>query len=428
MFGGENLTYPCVDYKGLRYFQKKLYTQTQKELSLKADESRVENLYNTLSDAIETLDEETMKTGLMISSIDELIELTVVTDKPYFITMTAELTSLLLDNDTNTDISQGFVVRYDEEEDGQRFDGFIILGAGSGTGDWSNKGTIFGFRYYVDGSESNKVERFINETEFDKMSDTVNQLDNSSEQINESLAYISELIMANNAATHNSIYRGKYLGTTVTDEQWAAIKAGTFDDLYIGDYWTINGVNWRIAAFDYYLNTGSTVCTDHHVVIIPDTVLYNAQMNTSNTTSGGYVGSAMYTSNLAQAKTDINNAFGSSHILSHEMHFTSDVTNGYPSAGSNYTSTVDLMSEPSVYGSMIFTPTSTGTTTPHNYINDNSQYPLFAYRHDLIGIQESWWFRDVANATAFCNVATNGLSNTSPATSSHGVRPAFLIY
>ena len=26
------------------------------------------------------------------------------------------------------------------------------------------------------------------------------------------------------------------------------------DDLFIGDYWTISGVNYRIAAFDYWLH------------------------------------------------------------------------------------------------------------------------------------------------------------------------------
>lgn len=50
-------------------------------------------------------------------------------------------------------------------------------------------------------------------------------------------------LLFNNAGAHNAIYRGKSLGSTVTTAQYAAIKAGTFDDLYIGDYWTIGGVN-----------------------------------------------------------------------------------------------------------------------------------------------------------------------------------------
>ena len=42
-------------------------------------------------------------------------------------------------------------------------------------------------------------------------------------------------LLFNNAGAHNAIYRGKSLGSTVTTAQYAAIKAGTFDDLYMSD-------------------------------------------------------------------------------------------------------------------------------------------------------------------------------------------------
>ena len=185
-------------------------------------------------------------------------------------------------------------------------------------------------------------------------------------------------LLFNNAGAHNAIYRGKYLGNTVTTAQYAAIKAGTFDDLYIGDYWTIGGVNYRIAAFDYYLNSGDTNCTTHHVVIVPDTCLYNAQMhNTSsggwesgaaNTTAGGYVGSDMYKSNLEQAKTTIKSAF-SGHVLKHRIYLTNAVANGRASGGAWCDSEVDLMCEQMVYGSGIFSPVSDGSNVPANYLS-----------------------------------------------------------
>src|SRR5699024_9521029 len=83
----------------------------------------------------------------------------------------------------------------------------------------------------------------------------------------ENAAERAEALVYSGAGAHNSVYRGKNLGASVTAEQYAAIAAGTFDDLYIGDYWTIGGVTYRIAAFDYYLHTGDTPCTDHHAVI-----------------------------------------------------------------------------------------------------------------------------------------------------------------
>lgn len=55
----------------------------------------------------------------------------------------------------------------------------------------------------------------------------------------------------NNAQTHNQIFRGKSLGTSVTKAQALSIKKGTFDDLYIGDYWTTpDGDKLVIAGFD----------------------------------------------------------------------------------------------------------------------------------------------------------------------------------
>ena len=243
-------------------------------------------------------------------------------------------------------------------------------------------------------------------------------------------------LLFNNAGAHNAIYRGKSLGSTVTTAQYAAIKAGTFDDLYIGDYWTIGGVNYRIAAFDYYLNSGDTNCTTHHVVIVPDTCLYNAQMhNTSsggyeggaaNTTAGGYVGSDMYKSNLEQAKTTIKSAF-SGHVLKHRIYLTNAVANGRASGGAWCDSEVDLMCEQMVYGSGIFSPVSDGSNVPTNYRVEKSQLPLFQHEPSRICNRNNWWLRDVITASYFANVYYSGFANYNDASRSNGVRPAFCI-
>lgn len=243
-------------------------------------------------------------------------------------------------------------------------------------------------------------------------------------------------LLFNNAGAHNAIYRGKSLGSTVTTAQYAAIKAGTFDDLYIGDYWTIGGVNYRIAAFDYYLNSGDTNCTTHHVVIVPDTCLYNAQMhNTSsggwesgaaNTTAGGYVGSDMYKSNLEQAKTTIKSAF-SGHVLKHRIYLTNAVANGRASGGAWCDSEVDLMCEQMVYGSGIFSPVSDGSNVPTNYRVEKSQLPLFQHEPSRIGNRNDWWLRDVITASLFAGVNDSGDADCVDASASRGVRPAFCI-
>lgn len=230
-----------------------------------------------------------------------------------------------------------------------------------------------------------------------------------------------------NAGAHNSIYRGKNLGTTVTEEQWEAISSGTFTDLYIGDYWVIGGVNWRIAAFDYYLNCGDTSFTKHHAVIVPDTCLYNAQMNTTNVTTGAYKGSAMYTANLTQAKSTINSAFGSSHVLSHRIYLSNATSNGRASAGEWTDSTVDLMCEHMVYGSGIFSPVSDGSNVPNNYRVEKGQLPLFALEPSRICNRATWWLRDVITAARFADVLDRGVADSGSASASYGVRPAFCI-
>ena len=233
----------------------------------------------------------------------------------------------------------------------------------------------------------------------------------------------------NNAAAHNAIYRGKYLGASVTTAQWAAIKAGTFDDLYIGDYWTIGGVNYVIAAFDYYLNTGdSPAVTAHHVTIVPRKNLYNHVMNDTNVATGAYVGSKMYASGLNTAKTNIAKAFGSAHILTIRQYFQNSTSKPYETGGAWYDDSVYLMNEINVYGGYVFKSVLNGENNPNIYSIDNSQYPVFAFDKTMIHTQQDYWLRDVAGSTSFTFVHTSGNCNRNVASGALGVRPAFNIY
>lgn len=231
-----------------------------------------------------------------------------------------------------------------------------------------------------------------------------------------------------NAAAHNAIFRGKYLGNHVTDEQWAAIKAGTFDDLYIGDYWTIGGVDYVIAAFNYYLNCGDTACTANHVTIVPRKNLYNHVMNDTNVVTGAYVGSKMYASGLNSAKTTIANAFGSAHILTIRQLFQNSVTGDYENRHDWYDASVFLMNEINVYGGYVFKSFLHGTGWAYMYSIDNSQYPVFAFDKKMIHTRPDYWLRDVADSRNFCLVDHDGYCTFYGASHSLGVRPAFNIY
>lgn len=223
-----------------------------------------------------------------------------------------------------------------------------------------------------------------------------------------------------------NIFRGKNLGTAFTAAQKAEIKAGTFKGFFIGDYWSIGDRIWRIVDINYWLNSGDASCTTPHLVIMPDQSLYSAKMNETNITTGGYVGSQMYTANLANAKTLVNSAFGSANILNHREYLTNAVTNGYPSAGAWYDSTVELPNEIMMYGSLVFTPAGDGSFVPNRYTIDKTQLALMKMYPRFINPGRYWyWLRDVVSSAFFARVDTNGYAGCAGASGSLGVRPVF---
>lgn len=222
------------------------------------------------------------------------------------------------------------------------------------------------------------------------------------------------------------IYRGKNLGAVVTEEQKTNIQNGTFKGFFLGDYWTIGSYTWRIVDFDYWYNCGDTAFTTPHLVIMPDKPLYNAQMNETNITTGGYTGSLMYTENLAQAKTLAASAFGDL-ILTHREYLTNAVTDGHASAGAWFDSTLDLPNEIMMYGCHVYAAMNNGTVIPTNYTIGKTQLALFTVVPKLISNRATFWLRDVVSSANFALVNANGITYFHYASNSFGVRPVFAI-
>lgn len=222
------------------------------------------------------------------------------------------------------------------------------------------------------------------------------------------------------------IYRGKNLGAVVTEEQKTNIQNGTFKGFFLGDYWTIGSYTWRIVDFDYWYNCGDTAFTTPHLVIMPDKPLYNAQMNETNITTGGYTGSLMYTENLAQAKTLAASAFGDL-ILTHREYLTNAVTDGHASAGAWFDSTLDLPNEIMMYGCHVYAAMNNGTVIPTNYTIGKTQLALFTVVPKLISNRATFWLRDVVSSALFAYVSYDGYADCNYASISSGVRPVFAI-
>ena len=268
---------------------------------------------------------------------------------------------------------------------------------------------------------------------------TGSTLGGSSQSVKAAIDLICSNVIADGAGAHNSIYRGKYIGASVTNAQWTAIGNGKFTDLFIGDYWTIGNVNYRIADFDYWYRYGDTECTKHHIVIVPDTNMLNGNgstthwMNATDTTVGAYVGSDFYTGNNSNNGKEtilsaINTAFGAAHILEHREYLKNAVSNGYESAGAWYDSKVEIPTEEMVYGTKEFKNIMNGTAIPANYTTDHGQLALFRLEHSRICNRAHWWLRDVVSGSLFADVYYyGGCGNYGASHTWVGVRPAFGI-
>ena len=212
---------------------------------------------------------------------------------------------------------------------------------------------------------------------------------------------------------HRNIFRGKHLGESITEEQLEVIRDGSFADLYVGDYWEINGVKYRIADINYWKNVGypeSEKVQKPHILIVPDTILGSGQMNTGNSTSGGYRSSAMKSTKLNQIADALPDTF-KDMLISHRIF----------SDGSWIATSVDLMNEVMVHGTYICTDNSDKQTS------DTQQLSLFRLCPELKSIGQNYWLRNVAGSQTYTLTSQYGDASSDVATSTYGVRPVFAI-
>jgi hypothetical protein len=235
-----------------------------------------------------------------------------------------------------------------------------------------------------------------------------------------------ESLGANSIPFHNSYPRCKYLGTSITDAQNTAIKNRTYDDLFIGDYWTINGINWRIVAIDYYYNVGDTNLDKGNIIVMPDTVLYSAQMNETNTTAGAYAGSLMRTQNLNNARTLAQNAFGS-HLANHRIVLANAVDASGPNNWSWYDSDgVELPNEVQIYGTRVWGSALKG----FDVATQKQQFPLMALAPQFVNTRQTYWLQDVSSysvSSHFTYVFGEGYADYGSASISRGIRPSVTL-
>lgn len=247
------------------------------------------------------------------------------------------------------------------------------------------------------------------------------------------------------AAAHNALFRGKDLTNYFNSgEMSKAIANGSFEDIFIGDYInkniTVDGVDytvkWEVAHLDYFLYSGNTECTTHHVLLFPSkTIQTNVPMNDTNTAAGGYVATKMWTETIPKYVTGITNAFGSAHVLAHKELLTKAINADAPSGagaggmGSStewdwYDTLVNIPSEPMIYGGLVC------GSSAYDVGNKERQLQIFQFKKFNEG-RLWYWLQAVASASSFAFADDTGCASdldASYSNSSGGIRPYFLLY
>lgn len=236
------------------------------------------------------------------------------------------------------------------------------------------------------------------------------------------------------AISHRMIYRGKNLGTSFTTEQSQAVQNGTFTDMYVGDYWVINGKTRRIGDIDYFIHCGDNVDLGHHLLMVDDGADLYADgstthfMNDTDTTAGGFKGSKMWQSTIPnKILPDITTAFGN-HLLTHREYISNAVTDGVPTGGEWVDTTYNIFNEAMYYGTLVNGANNAGAGLYNTGCSKN-QIKLFMLDQSSMSRRTSIWLRDVVSAPAFAYVLVFGATHGAGASSAwHSVLGYYLIH
>ena len=247
------------------------------------------------------------------------------------------------------------------------------------------------------------------------------------------------------AEAHNAMWGGRDITAAFNNGTVSAnIANGTFKDIFPGDYITkqvtISGtaytVNWVIADCDYWINKGDdSAMAVHHVAIVPQTPIFNANMNATNTTEGGYMGSRMFKETIPACATGIVNAFGASHILTFRDWLISGMTVNQISSGlPNFTGGAqwgaspwvsvqcDLMTEKMVLGAPVNSASALDEWCA------TRQMSAFRLSEKLINYNRQWyWLRNIVSSAGFALVHGHGVAGAGDASAVYGVRPFALL-
>lgn len=240
------------------------------------------------------------------------------------------------------------------------------------------------------------------------------------------------------AQTHANIFRGQSLGE-LNATHIANIQNGTFHDMFIGDYFTINGSSYVIADINYKKGHGDTTPLGNHLLLMPtdwsktptQTLAPDGKtthyMNDTDTTAGGFAGSKLYQTYLPQIQTKLESDFGA-HLMTFRTIVSTHVDDsGAPDQGEWRDAKVMIPSETMIYGTMVNGNNKNGSW--YNVGDDVSQLALMRLNSEERNFhRQAIWLRDVHSALEFALARDYGDSSYYGASGNwDGVRAFFLI-
>lgn len=221
---------------------------------------------------------------------------------------------------------------------------------------------------------------------------------------------------------HSNIYRGVNLGSSYTAAQRNAVSSGTFTGLWIGDYWTIGGIQWIIVDFDYW---GGTT---HHLLVMPRTGHYQGPVHPDVVAATGIRKTALMSNAVYPGSDSFQSLFnnlGFSHTIVSRQGWDAGYRRN--TSISEISTVADVLSEGMVIGSK---PITSEPTEPNGTIlktNDSRQLSYFRMggKMPLTSGQVSW----LSDQTAAYHFATiNDLGFVTDARRDTSTNVAVLVY
>ena len=168
--------------------------------------------------------------------------------------------------------------------------------------------------------------------------------------------FLNATLIKQNYRNRNFIFRGKNLGA-ITEDHWAEITSGRYTDMYVGDYFTINGHRYTIAGWgpygEWYKNRGMFMLYDTGMSAAMCAPYSHSKISSAIGTEGeeGYIPAAIgeylesnWYVNLRPIFIDmIETDFGADHVKELEISVpTGHNTNGQMTAWVDSTSKAHL--------------------------------------------------------------------------------------